>query len=258
MSPFDPTFQIDTPENVSLGYDIAGLGTRFQAAIIDTLLIILALALAIFFFAAFLTGNLLEGWLLAILSLILFTIFLGYYTLFELIWNGQTPGKRWAGVRVVGRDGLPVSAVAVLVRNLVRLVDFMPVFYGLGTLVTFFSVPPRRLGDWAAGTLVVHERPLSQQGLARTYQPLRTPRTVPDEVAALPVERLNAADLLIAEEYLRRSDLTNRPALARSLLNHLYGQMALPAPDALRFSDAEELVRQLVFLRQNGGEIMDN
>ena len=77
---------------------------------------------------------------------------------FEAFWNGQTPGKRIIGIRVIKTSGLPLGFVDSVVRNLVRFVDWLPWFYGVGLLVMFVSPRPRRLGDYAAGTLVIHER----------------------------------------------------------------------------------------------------
>src|SRR5690606_12367836 len=84
-------------------------------------------------------------------------IWWGYYLLFEWIWHGQTIGKRSARIRVVRADGAPVSFVPVAVRNLVRIIDFMPFGYGVGVITMFCNPQARRLGDFAAGTLVVKD-----------------------------------------------------------------------------------------------------
>ncbi len=94
---------------------------------------------------------------LALLVLINFLILWGYFALFEIVWNGQTPGKRAGRLRVIRRDGQPVGAGEVAVRNLVRLVDFLPAFYGIGLIVMFIDPQARRLGDMAASTIVVRE-----------------------------------------------------------------------------------------------------
>jgi hypothetical protein len=89
--------------------------------------------------------------------LIFFVVFWGYFMLFETLWSGQTPGKRAGRLRVIRRDGQPVGASEVLIRNLVRIVDFLPGFYGIGLVVMFIDKEARRLGDMAAGTIVVRE-----------------------------------------------------------------------------------------------------
>ena len=94
---------------------------------------------------------------LALIVLIYFALFWGYFMLFETLWSGQTPGKRAGRLRVIRRDGQPVGAGEVLIRNLVRIVDFLPGFYGIGLVVMFIDKEARRLGDMAAGTIVVRE-----------------------------------------------------------------------------------------------------
>ena len=106
------TLQIDTPENVSFDYDVSGIGSRFMAALVDTLLI--ALLQALLSGAALLLGQFeldsdaLSSWVVAVFGLLAFVFFWGYYIFFEILWNGQTPGKRWVKLRVqvsVGASG---------------------------------------------------------------------------------------------------------------------------------------------------------
>ncbi len=165
-------YTIETPENVSFRYDVAGIGSRFIGALVDTLLVgllLLVLNIVIYFlllvfaqeefFFLGMEGDIgwVAGLLLALYALLQFTIFWGYYVLFELLLNGQTPGKRIARTRVVRLDGEPAGAAEVAIRNLVRLVDFLPTFYAVGMVTMFFNEQARRLGDFAAGTLVVRE-----------------------------------------------------------------------------------------------------
>ena len=86
-----------------------------------------------------------------------FVVTSGYFMVFEIIWNGQTPGKRVLGVRVIRESGYPLRPVDSVVRNVVRIVDWLPFFYGIGVLVMLFNGRSRRLGDFAAGTIVVRE-----------------------------------------------------------------------------------------------------
>src|SRR5215510_11634669 len=96
-----------------------------------------------------------------------FVLFWGYYIFFEMLWNGQTPGKRWVGLRVIRTDGTPITLSESFIRNLTRLVDFLPAAYGIGIISMFLDKQSRRLGDLAAGTLVVHDRaPISIQSLS--------------------------------------------------------------------------------------------
>ena len=168
MNTPDDTLRIDTPENVIFGYRVAGIGSRFLAAIIDSLLIVVlevvvnaaVLLLARFIFRVSFAGNDDAGlaWLLGIFGLIAFAFLWGYYIFFEMLWNGQSPGKRRMGLRVLRLDGTPITLSESIIRNLVRLVDFLPAYYGVGVVVMFINSQARRLGDLAAGTVVVHDR----------------------------------------------------------------------------------------------------
>ena len=161
----DDLYTIDTPENIEFAYDIAGIGSRFLAAIIDTFLIIVAEGI-VFFAAGAITNftalgeqvSRLESVVAALAGLLAFVILWGYYIIFELVWNGQSPGKRVVGLRRCARGGRPVTFLSAATRNLVRLIDFLPAFYGIGVIVMFIDPRARRLGDFAAGTLVVRER----------------------------------------------------------------------------------------------------
>lgn len=169
----DQAYSVDTPENVTFAHEVAGIGNRFIAALIDSIFISLALFLLniiLFVGLAVVGSNLpeqaldpdtpgwIEGFLIAIYALVNFLIFWGYYIFFEYVWNGQTPGKRVVKIRVLRMDGNPVGFMEVVIRNLVRIVDFLPSGYGVGLVVMFVNGQSRRLGDFAAGTFVVRER----------------------------------------------------------------------------------------------------
>jgi len=154
---------VETPENIELRLPLAGFGPRFLAQLIDGLIqgaIAFVLVLVVIIFATFSmvadpTTGATVMLLLIILSVILTT--LGYFIIFETIWNGQTPGKRITGIRVVKRGGLPLTFTDALLRNLIRIVDNLP-SYGLVGLISFFSTRnQQRLGDLVADTVVVRE-----------------------------------------------------------------------------------------------------
>ncbi|MEM6283434.1 MAG: RDD family protein [Chloroflexota bacterium] len=165
----DDNLLIDTPENLVLEAEVAGYGSRFLAAFIDYAIIIITLCLlAVLFFRGYFyqPSESRETWTLAAFGLIVFLVIMFYHLFFEFFWNGQTPGKRRVGLRVVMNNGRPVTTSAALTRNLVRLFDFLPVFYGAGLLSMFISRYVQRLGDIAGGTIVVKERAgLSLQSL---------------------------------------------------------------------------------------------
>ncbi|MFN2543253.1 MAG: RDD family protein [Actinomycetota bacterium] len=145
-----------TPEAVPLSFDAAGLGSRMIATIIDTAIQGGALLLFTFAYGAATEGG--AGTSAAIAFLIVvFLLLWGYYPILEGLWHGRTIGKRAQGLRVVDRDGRPVRWPAVIVRNLLRIVDLLPGFYAVGMISMALTHPPRRLGDLAAGTFVVRE-----------------------------------------------------------------------------------------------------
>jgi uncharacterized RDD family membrane protein YckC len=168
-------YTIDTPENVSFGYEVAGIGSRFIAALIDNiilLILLIALNVAVIVAIAALNGdsssidqglesadeNWIAGLVIALYALLNFLIWWGYYMIFEWVWHGQTIGKRAVRIRIVRLDGAPVTFVPVAVRNLVRIVDFLPAFYAVGVVTMFCNRQSRRLGDFAAGTLAIKDQ----------------------------------------------------------------------------------------------------
>jgi uncharacterized RDD family membrane protein YckC len=92
----------------------------------------------------------------ALMSQWLFAIYWGYFLLFEWLWNGQTLGKRALGIRVIQWKGTSLTFSHSAVRNIVRFVDALPLFYAIGFVVSACNRMNRRLGDFAADTLVVH------------------------------------------------------------------------------------------------------
>ena len=153
---------IVTPENVRIEYELAGLGSRAGAAVIDVLLQTLGLlALVLVLWAVGFDRKMPgTGWAIALFGVLAFLIIWGYYVYFETVWNGQTPGKRLARLRTIREGGLPVDLSCAAVRNLVRIIDMLPGAppYVVGGIFLTFSSKNKRLGDFAAGTLVVKER----------------------------------------------------------------------------------------------------
>lgn len=164
---YEDRISIATPEGIDLELSLAGIGSRFVAALIDTL-IQGAMFLALGAIAALagmggegiagLDGGLAAGIALAVFFAGILAVFLGYPIAFETWSSGRTPGKRWTGLRVVRSGGAPVSFLPSAVRNLVRMVDFLPTAYGVGIVSMLATSRNQRLGDLAAGTLVVQER----------------------------------------------------------------------------------------------------
>ncbi len=245
------TLRIDTPENVTFDYAVAGIGSRFLAALVDTVLIVLlqvivigTLILIALGLKEITTSESAPYWGLAILGLLNFVFFWGYYIFFEILWNGQTPGKRWVGLRVIRLDGTPVTAAEVVIRNLVRALDMLPAAYGVGVVTMFISEKSRRLGDLAAGTVVVHDRKtttLRELAVDRrsTLAMLHTDLSVPDGFA---LERIGDQDLQIIESFLQRSQhLPNRRQLAGHIPHSLYSRLGQPV-DATSEQDPENML----------------
>jgi uncharacterized RDD family membrane protein YckC len=222
---------ITTPDHGTLEFDLAGLGSRFCAHLIDTLLIgLLILLLALFALAV---GGLdlrsmfqdLEGgaWTssfgLALLILVGFVVYWGYYVFFESIMRGATLGKREFGIRVIREDGLPIGFREAALRNLVRAADALPPpCYLLGGLVMFLDANSRRLGDMVAGTLVVRVKyevePETEAGAAWAA---RVERGQSRQAVTLPGGAVTATQVDLIEQFLaRRFELTaaRRQALA--------------------------------------------
>lgn len=150
-----------TPESVEFVLELAGPVSRFMAVLLDHLIMVACYA-AIFglmIFTPLLPGGILFAGIMQALAVIaMFVVSLGYFVFFEWRWNGQTPGKRLLGLRVVDDRGLPVDFYQAAVRNLFRIVDAVPILYATGGATMWFNPRHKRLGDFAARTLVVRIR----------------------------------------------------------------------------------------------------
>jgi uncharacterized RDD family membrane protein YckC len=159
----DDELIVETPERVELHFILASVGNRFLAAAIDHIIQILLIIIAALIFlwaAGWSQVSSLGVWAAALLVLVVFAIYWGYFVLLETIWSGQTIGKRLMKLRVIREDGRPVRFFEVFVRNLLRLlVDFMPPgTYAIGVVSIIFSSQSKRIGDFVAGTVVIKER----------------------------------------------------------------------------------------------------
>ena len=158
---------VETPEHVDVRFELAGVGSRVAAAVLDVLLLWLGLMLT--FFAVVgasdglggSEGGVARGWLTALVILATFLLVWGYFALFEGLNGGRTPGKQALGIRVVMDTGRPLTGGAAVIRNLVRLLDcyFPPLPFVPALVMMFFHPSNKRLGDMAAGTIVVRDRP---------------------------------------------------------------------------------------------------
>jgi len=223
-----------TPENIEVSYELAGIGSRFVAAVIDH-----AIQLGVLIALAFGSLYLLSGgamlrrtalaslplWFEAGLILATFLVLFGYHTFYELRWGGQTPGKRIARLRVVRDGGYPIDFYSSLVRNLVRIVDILPPPYGAGLISVFCSREYKRLGDWAAGTLVIKERdPGGLIGSAGAASP----------IVAHFLSQIPSVDGLTGEEFLAIRRFTQRRhELEIPIQAHIAMRLARPLMERL-------------------------
>ncbi len=224
------TVDIETPELVTFSYTIAGVGSRVAAALIDYLLC-LVLFIALLITLAFVGANRLvsfggtssEAWALAVVVLGQFFILWGYYVLWEGLADGQTPGKRYMRLRVVSDGGYSVSFAGSAIRNLVRILDMQPVFtYGVGIGSILLTRQGKRLGDLAAGTLVVREQVVRATGDGRrATEDLRGSTAAQPVGAAARHARLNDDEYAVLERFIERReslDPARRALLATRLV----------------------------------------
>jgi uncharacterized RDD family membrane protein YckC len=244
---------IETPELVAIEMPLAGIGSRFIALLIDTLiwgagLLVLGILAWLFRPAMQAFSNLSYQWTVAIVTLIMFLLNWGYFTLFEAFWNGRTPGKHVAKIRVIQRSGRPIGIFESMARNFVRYVDQIPFFYAVGVITMFVTRQHQRLGDLAAGTLVVRDReqesPLWGETGARTFTaavfspssaigPATPEARLSLSLPATGVARLSSSDLEVLEGFFsRRLDLpiSTREALAQRIAAAIQAKSGLELP----------------------------
>lgn len=196
----DERVTVATPEGVTIELVLAGLGSRFIARLLDTLIqaaVIFALAFA--GFAA--SGNDFDGIAVAVTSVGGFAMLFGYDIVLETLNNGRTPGKTAAGIRVTGTDGEPVTFVQSAVRNLLRLADFLPALYLTGSIAIVATGRDQRLGDLAAGTIVVRERFGGRNGEGDPAAPVTVPLA---QVATWDVSAIDGEELRVVRHFLER------------------------------------------------------
>jgi uncharacterized RDD family membrane protein YckC len=221
--------QFVTPENIEVSYELAGIGSRFMAALIDHLLQ-LVLIFALWFFLGLVSQTLSMArvfggsaplWVQAVLALASFLVLFGYFSTFEILWAGRTPGKRATGLRVVRDNGYPIDPFSSIVRNLVRIVDLMPPPYAGGLISVFVSQNYKRLGDFAAGTIVIKDKP---------YTPLAAPKTAQSTSLIRIFRGLihNVEDITPDEYLLIRRFVERRKELDPAAQSHLAMRLALP------------------------------
>jgi uncharacterized RDD family membrane protein YckC len=197
----DDRVTIATPEGVDLELTLAGVGSRFVSALVDLMLQI-ALLVGVGGVGAA-VGAFGNGYGSVVVLLASFLVFAAYDVLFEVFAAGRTPGKRLNGLRVVRVDGSPVTFFTSAIRNVLRLVDILPGMYLVGIVTILVTRRNQRLGDVAAGTLVVRERTEqpSLRELRTQPQPAPVPATYAWDVTAVSADELTAVRSFLARRY---------------------------------------------------------
>jgi uncharacterized RDD family membrane protein YckC len=228
----EETLIIETPERVPLAFALASIGNRFLAVAIDHAIqyVSIVLIALLFLFAAGLFGDGGESvidsvgvntpkWIVAVLIIVVFVLFSGYFAFFEWWWDGQTPGKRLMKLRVIREDGRPITLWEAIARNLLRIFDAIPGFvipiYSVGLIVVFLNSRDQRVGDMFAGTVVISERTDEAPTFAETFSnPVADAafRRVQQRTAFdANVSSIGENEIEVIESFLRRRwDLTER------------------------------------------------
>src|SRR6266851_5348306 len=205
----DTDLVVSTPERVSFDYQVAGLGTRGIAQILD-LLIVTGLLIAVFFLASGAAAYTQSSTLAVLIEGFgSFVVVFGYFWISEALFSGQTLGKRAFRLRVVGDRGEPMTWVQAGIRNVIRIVDFLPYGYGVGLIVLFANGRGKRLGDLAAGTIVVKDSDsigLWQLGRAAFRMPAQPPPPPPPPPPGYAYAQTPYMPASQAELILRRID----------------------------------------------------
>jgi uncharacterized RDD family membrane protein YckC len=238
---YEDRITIAAPEGIELEYTLAGLGSRFIAAALDTLLRIVVLGAAIAL-AAVLGAS--STALIVMLSVGVFLALFAYPVAFEVWGGGRTPGKRWSGLRVLMASGQPVAFGASAVRTLLLIVDVWATVMIAGTVSVIWTRRNQRLGDLAAGTIVVRER--------RDLRLVATADAVQFAVSGIDVTAVTASELATIRDFLgRRERLTPdaRGRVSRTLADRVAGRIGGIEPGSM---PPERLLETIVAAKAAG------
>ena len=237
------SLSVQTPESIAFSHELAGLGSRFLALIVDMLIQIAIIG-------AILAGLLLisvhapsaqhantstkfeQSLVVAFYAALVFVVFFGYFIVFEAFWNGQTPGKKLMGLRVVRDGGYAIDFGSAAVRNLIRVGEAFVGFYAVSAIVCLASPENKRLGDLAAGTVVVRDANVAslEALVAEAQAAPRSPMLTGQEHA------------VIGQFVARRNTLS--PSVRAQIAARIASQIrSRVSSDLQRLDDEEMLVR---------------
>jgi uncharacterized RDD family membrane protein YckC len=249
---FADQLNIETPEQVDLRFPVAGIGSRFVAVLIDHLIQLLPYVLILIASLFFVRGgssntvakdagemDTLTKWFIAAIIFINFAWLCGYFVLFEAFWHGQTPGKHVMKLRVIKDSGRQITLFEALARNLLRFIDYIPGIYLAGVITMLCNRKNKRLGDLAAGTLVVHELPAEDRLVdafisGEDFFARGVEKKPESGLPADAIARLEPADLHVIETFFARAldlELQTRAAMAGRIAARMAAKMQVPLPE---------------------------
>lgn len=248
---------IETPEQTTLDFAVAGIGSRFLAIAYDLLIqtlvgIIVGIGGGLALGGISVVAPKAAIWGGALLIIFYFLLYFGYFPIFEILWNGQTPGKRKIGIRVIKDSGRPLTPAESIGRNLMRIVDWLPFLYGVGIVSAFLTDGNKRLGDLLVGSLVVRETSLKE------LTPIWQAAPIPGAAAGLGSGPLGAYLLSPEECALIESFLTRRSSLdfdvrrrmAEEVYRKIKDRLTLPAGTTI---SAEKVLEGVSYERRATG-----
>jgi uncharacterized RDD family membrane protein YckC len=258
---------IKTPEFVSIQFQIAGLGSRSAAFIIDQLLLMLVNILAVIVLLLVLNGMsslpffmMLDNTLpIAITIIALFVVNWGYFFSFEYFSGGRTLGKKLMGIRVIQENGHSITLLSSFIRNLLRIIDSLPTAYFLGIIMIFFHSKHKRLGDLVAGTIVVHERKAKRKKKQSPLEVEITSRGLSKEDLTIDewtLKSLGNKEWKLVSTYARRFQQipsAERDELTKQMAELLFPKIGL-VPEGKSTSDLENTLLVLYLILRDEWE----
>jgi uncharacterized RDD family membrane protein YckC len=220
-----------TPEAVEFDFLLADIGSRFIAILIDTIIqmiISLPVIILIYIIRAFWwfsdIPDSISPWIIAILLLLLFIVgFSGYHIIFDIIWNGRTPGKLITGIKVICDSGYPVTISSSFIRNLIRIIDFLPFYYSTGIISIVMTKNKKRIGDIVGGTIVIKE-------YSDIMPPVLEKKPLVNKVI-LNLDKITDKEFLLIREFLLRQnqmDIKSRDNIAQKIALPLIKKLEYP------------------------------
>jgi uncharacterized RDD family membrane protein YckC len=232
---YEDSYVVSTPEGLDLTFALAGLGTRFVGLALD-IAIQLVVFVGLVALSTLLPGETSGAIIAAVVAVLAFVVLFGYWVAFETLDGGRSPGKRVVRTRVANRSGAAITFRQSAVRNLLRVVDFLPSAYLVGAVGIVVTRTNQRVGDVAAGTIVVREPPAAGRRRRRRSPSPPMPVAVhdPRELLGWDVSGVSADQVATVRAFLGR-----RPDLTLEARHRLAGELARALRPLVRTTAAE-------------------